>query len=71
MYFLGNFPKVVNSLQDFLFDPVFVTLHKNVMTLTMVYPLLVLHWVQLIGFLDYDDIDFWKSLLNTNSTNSQ
>lgn len=41
------------------------------MTLTMVYPLLVLHWVQLIGVLDYDDIEFWKSLLNINSTDPQ
>jgi len=41
------------------------------MTLSMVYPLLVLHWVQLIGFLDYDNIEFWNSLLNSNSTDSQ
>lgn len=41
------------------------------MTLSMVYPLIVLHWVQLIGLLDYDDIEFWTSLLNTNSTETQ
>jgi len=41
------------------------------MTLSMVYPLLVLHWVQLIGLLDHNDIEFWKSILNTNSTESQ
>ncbi|VVC25146.1 Hypothetical protein CINCED_3A023792 [Cinara cedri] len=67
----GNFPKVVKCLRNFLNDPVFITLHKNVMTLSMVYPLIVLHWVQLIGFLDYEDIEFWTSLLNTNSTKTQ
>lgn len=67
----GNFPKVVNSLRAFLNDPVFTTLHKTIMTLSMVYPLLVLHWVQLIGLLDYDSIVFWKSLFTTNSTDSQ
>lgn len=67
----GNFPKVVNSLRSFLNDPVFITLHKSIMTLSMVYPLLVLHWVQLIGLLDHNDIEFWKSVLNTNSAESQ
>lgn len=70
-FFEGNFSKVVNSLRNFLNDPVFITLHKNVMTLSMVYPLLVMHWVQFIGLLDYDDIEFWKSLLNMKSTESQ
>ncbi|CAH1724958.1 unnamed protein product [Aphis gossypii] len=67
----GNFPKVVNSLRNFLNDSIFITLHKNIMTLSMVYPLLVLHWVQLIGLLDHNDIEFWKSILNTHSTVSQ
>ncbi|XP_025420820.1 huntingtin [Sipha flava] len=68
----GNFPKVVIYLRNFLNnDQIFITLHKNIMTLSMVYPLLVLHWVQFIGLLDYEDIEFWKSLLNTNTTESQ
>jgi len=61
----------VNSLQYILNDSIFITLHKNIMTLSMVYPLLVLHWVQLVGLLDHNDIEFWKSIMNTNPTESQ
>lgn len=43
----------------------------NIMTLSMIYPLLVLHWVQFIGLLDHSDIEFWKSIMNTNPTESQ
>lgn len=61
----------MNSLRHFLNDSIFITLHKNIMTLSMVYPLLVLHWVQFIGLLDHNDIEFWKSIMNINPTESQ
>lgn len=61
----------MKSLRELLNDPVFNILHESVMTLSMVYPLLVLHWVQLIGLLDYDNIEFWKSLLKRKPSESQ
>ncbi|XP_050429862.1 huntingtin isoform X2 [Adelges cooleyi] len=67
----GTFPKIVKALQNLLADPVFNMLHENILTLSMTYPLLVMHWVQFIGILDYDNIDFWKSLLCINTSKNQ
>ncbi|XP_050533729.1 huntingtin isoform X2 [Daktulosphaira vitifoliae] len=67
----GNFQKVVKALQILMNDPVFKILHKNIFTLTMMYPILVLHWVQFIGLLEYDNIDFWKSLIWINSVEKE